>query len=102
MPTSSIPKTTPTKKCVPVKWRDSAWSPRIVIRSVDRRRPAFGFPQSETWTSDRDSAPASLPSLSRAGERLPGSSELQAQNRSLPLAFLHPRFRSTSRLDNLF
>jgi hypothetical protein len=46
MPTTSTPKPEPEKRNVPVKWRDNAWYPRIVIRPSNHRVSARGLSQS--------------------------------------------------------
>jgi len=101
MPTSPISKPSPDKKNLPIKWRDSAWSPRIAIRSLNRRRPPQGFWQADVRISDWNFEPEKIPYTGtprwgRAGGRRPLS------DITLPLNPRQSRFFPASRLDNLF
>jgi hypothetical protein len=101
MPTSPISKPSPAKKNLPIKWRDSAWSPRIAIRSLNRRRPPQGLWESDTRISDWNSGPEKIPysgtpRWGRAGGRRPLSDS------TLPLNPGPSRFLPTPRLNNLF
>ena len=107
MPTSPISKPSPAKKNLPIKWRDSSWSPRLVIRSQSRRRPDHGFWPPNARFSDWDFLPEEpssqgVPRFDRAGERVPGRRRGASSSNVLPFPYGHPRFFSPSGLGNLF
>ena len=98
MPTSPISKRSAVKKNLPVKWRDSAWSPRIVIRSLNRPPPAriyWDAPGSD-WDLGPGKVPfPSTPRWGRAGGRR------RLFDSILPSSGGLSRLVPTSRLDNL-
>ena len=106
MPTSPISKTSSAKKNVPIKWRDSSWSPRIAIRSLSRRRPDHGFWPPNARFSDGDFPPdepsTGISRLGRPGERLSGSRRGASSSNVLPFPYGHPRFFSASGSNKLF
>ena len=99
MPTSSTSKPPPGRKVLPVKWRDSAWSPRVIIRSACRRgAPRSSWPGEAPvvlWVSgEQTQRPQTRTCAARAAQRPAQGS------RPMPLPFGHPRF-SQPGLDNL-
>ena len=113
MPTSFFAKAQPGKKSVPIKWRDSAWPVRVVIRSAAGRRGPLA-----RWARDTGAAPGprAVPARSTSrkseapdgarGSCGPGRPALrQPVNGSTPwILSLHSRtpFFRSSRSDNFF
>jgi hypothetical protein len=104
MRTTSIPKVRSDKKTLPVKWRDSAWCPRIVIRSSDLRGSALGFredgaliPGADSFS--RDVRAIRIRRLGRAGGRLPNPGRSSVSDTRAPFLHGRSRFFPSSRLD---
>ena len=105
MPTSFFAKAQPGKKSVPIKWRDSAWPVRIVIRSAaGRQGPLAGWARDTGVASfSREPAPGNCLTIFRIGRLsdapfpYKGSQSSSAPSAPLPLpiAFL-PRSRSNN------
>jgi hypothetical protein len=96
MPTTSMPRPEPGKKNLPVKWRDNAWCPLIVIRPSGRRIAARSLCGFDTRASDiaprqRDRA------IGRAGRPLRPSERLSLPGNIPPSQRL--RFFNTSGSD---
>ena len=113
MPTSFFAKAQSGKKSVPIKWRDSAWPVRIVIRSAAGRRGPLA-----RWARDTRAATGARALLVRTvsgksgmldgarGRGGPARPALrQPVNGSTPwMLYLQSRtpFRPSSRSDNFF
>jgi hypothetical protein len=96
MRTSTNEKSGSGKKSLPVKWRDQAWLPRIVIRSSSRPLAAGA-----SWADPPPARAARFSKLGfnrRAGKRLPRPSQPKPV---MPTAcLLRSRFSYFSRPDN--
>ena len=98
MPRSSTLKR-PEGKVLRIKWRESAWRPRIIVRSVERRDGALGLCDLEArisgWAWERQTMRPR-----GAGERPIGSRGRKSLNGAMPWPCTHPRFARNSGLDN--
>jgi hypothetical protein len=105
MRTSSILKLRSDKKTVPVKWRDSSWCPRIVIRSADLRGPARDFREDAALIPGADSCSQDVRAmkirrLGRAGRRSPNPGRCHVSDTKASFPYGRSRFFPSSRLDN--
>ena len=105
MPKSTTPKARSDRKTVPVKWRDSTWYPRIVIRSLDKRGSAVSLWENDAWVNGASSCPppmrgANQRRLIRPGGRSPNPARCEASDAKAPLSYGRARFLPNSRLDN--
>ena len=105
MRTSSIHKIRLGKKNVPVKWRDSAWYPRIVVQSVEPRGSSLVLCEESPLPRSADSSPEdvraiSIRRLGRAGGRLRNAGRCQASDSRSSILYTRSRFFPPSRLDN--
>ena len=98
MPTSPISKPSAVKRTLPIKWRDSAWSARISIRSLYHRRWERGVRLPDGELGNEEVRACAFPGWGRAGEPLPGG-RIPLPNLPFPLA--HPRFFRPTGMDNL-
>jgi len=105
MRTSSILKLRSDKKTVPVKWRDSSWCPRIVIRSADLRGPGLGFREDGALmagadASSQEARAMKIRRLGRAGRRSPNPGRCEVSGARPPFPYGRSRLFPNSRLDN--
>ena len=101
---SSTLKVRAEKKTVAVKWRDNAWYPRIVIRSMGRRGPSLGFWEDSALTPGADGCSQGvavrLRRLGRAGGPSFNSGRCEISDTRTPFVYGRSRFLPGSRLDN--
>ena len=107
MPTSFFAKAQPGKKSVPIKWRDSAWPVRIVIRSAAGRRGPLARWARDTGsaTCSREPAAGNCLTIFRIGRLSQAPlSYKNSQSSRAPLGPLPPpiAFLPRSRSDNFF